>query len=216
MISDCADLIVYEDSFLLVLDKPPGMLIHPTVNESGHTLYDLVRNYYANRQMDATAHPVSRLDRFTSGLVIFAKEGIIHARLSQGLFEKEYLAITDRKPTADFGLIDAPIARKENSIIERCVNLDNGKPARTEYKVLKSGKHTLLALRLHSGRTHQIRVHLAYIGCPLHGDGLYGIPAPAGRHALHCWKLRFRHPVGDTILEITRNMPRDMWEILNT
>lgn len=216
MIRDCTDLIVYEDDFLLVLDKPPGTLVHPTVQESGHTLYDLVRNYYVNRQTAATVHPVSRLDRFTSGLVVFAKEGIVQAWLSQGLFEKEYLAISDNPPRADAGTIDAPIARKEGSIIQRCIDYANGKPARTEYRVLQSGRHILMAVRLCSGRTHQIRVHLASIGCPLHGDGLYGPPAPPGRHALHCWKLRFRHPVSDTIMEITRNMPRDMWEILNT
>lgn len=204
-------IIAYEDDYLLIIDKPAGVLVHPTVKESGATLYDMVKNYYAEKHLDATVHPVSRLDRFTSGLVIFAKEGVVQAWLDKGPFEKEYLAITETMPPAMTGIIDAPIARAEGSIIERCVS-PQGRQAITEYRVVKAGKHPLLALKLRTGRTHQIRVHLAHIGCPVIGDGLYGIKAPPGRHLLHCWRLKFTHPVGDQLIEITRIPPKDMLE----
>lgn len=202
-------LIAYEDDFLLIIDKPAGILVHPTVKEAGNTLYDWVKTYYALKGEQATVHPVSRLDRFTSGLVVFAKEGIVQAWLDKGLFEKEYLAITECMPSEKSGIINAPIARKAGSIIERCVD-PNGKEAITEYQVIQGKKHPLVKLKLHTGRTHQIRVHLAHIGCPVVGDGLYGKPAPQGRHLLHCYRLKFRHPVGEQIIEITRILPKDM------
>lgn len=205
------EIIAYEDDYLLIIDKPAGMLVHPTVKERGETLYDLVQNYYGEHHSQATVHPVSRLDRFTSGLVIFAKEGIVQAWLDKGPFEKEYLAITEAMPPAMDGIIDAPIARAEGSIIERCVS-PLGKQAITEYQVIKAGSHPLLKLKLRTGRTHQIRVHLAHIGCPVMGDGLYGTKAPPGRHLLHCWRLKFTHPVGDQLIEITRIPPKDMLE----
>jgi 23S rRNA pseudouridine1911/1915/1917 synthase len=118
--------IAYEDDYLLIIDKPAGMLVHPTVNEWGCTLYDYVTEYYTSKNISANIHPVSRLDRHTSGLVIFAKEPIIQHWLSQQQMDKEYLAIvTGELPEAD-GIIEAPIARKEGSIIERCVS-ENGK-----------------------------------------------------------------------------------------
>jgi len=200
------NLIVYEDDFILILDKPPGILVHPTVKESGSTLYDMVKEYYEKQGLELGIHPVSRLDRFTSGLVIFAKEGVVQGWLDRGFFEKEYLAITEGMPPAMSGIIDAPIARKPGSIIERCIDT-NGKPAITEYKVIKNGARPILALKLRTGRTHQIRVHLASIGCPVVGDGLYGIPGPQGRHLLHCWKISFQHPLSDNLITITRIPP---------
>lgn len=202
-------IIAYEDDYLLVIDKPAGVLVHPTVKEHNDTLYDWVDDYYQKQGINASVHPVSRLDRFTTGLVIFAKEGTIQGLLVKENFEKEYLAITDGMPSTLQGIINAPIARKEGSIIERCI-AENGKSAITEYKVIKQGVHPLLALKLQTGRTHQIRVHLAYIGCPVHGDGLYGIRQGQGRHLLHAWRLKFKHPVGGQIVEITRNLPEDM------
>lgn len=204
------DLIVYEDDFILILDKPPGILVHPTVKESGSTLYDLVKQYYAEQGLPLGVHPVSRLDRFTSGLVIFAKEGVVQRWLDQGFFEKEYLAVTEGHPPATYGIINTPIARKTGSIIERCTD-PQGKPAVTEYRVIKSGARSLLTLKLHTGRTHQIRVHLASIGCPVAGDGLYGTPGPQGRHLLHCWKISFQHPLSDHFITITRMPPEQFF-----
>lgn len=206
--------IAFEDDYLLIIDKPPGMLIHPTVNESGCTLYDYVAAYYKTRGIDAGIHPVSRLDRNTSGLVIFAKEPVIQYWLSQREIAKEYLAIVTGKLPDDAGVIEAPIARKPGSIIERCVDT-GGKYAKTAYKTLytKNDK-TLVQLRLYTGRTHQIRVHMAHIGCPLYNDNLYGTPGPQSRHALHAYKLSFIHPVSDLPLEITRELPKDLRKII--
>ena len=206
-------IICYEDEYLLILDKPAGVLVHPTVQERGETLYDWVGKYYAKKNIVASVHPVSRLDRFTSGLVIFAKEGIVQGWFDKSKVEKEYLAITERMPKNLQGIIDAPIARKEGSIIERCVN-ESGKRAITEYEVIKAGEKPLLKLKLLTGRTHQIRVHLAYIGCPVVGDGLYGEKGTQGRHLLHAARLKFFHPVGDQLIEITRMLPEDMRKYL--
>ena len=206
--------IAYEDDYLLIIDKPAGMLVHPTVNEWGCTLYDYVTEYYQRKGITANIHPVSRLDRHTSGLVIFAKEPIIQHWLSQQQMDKEYLAIVTGELPNDEGIIEAPIARKEGSIIERCVS-ENGKYAKTSYKLLAKRKDlSLLQVKLFTGRTHQIRVHMAHIGCPLFNDNLYGTPGPQSRHALHAFKLRFIHPVSDTPVEITRTLPEDLRRII--
>lgn len=209
------DMIAYEDDFLLVLDKPAGMLVHPTVSERGGTLYDYVKDYYEHSSITADIHPVSRLDRNTSGLVIFAKEPIVQFWLSQQEVDKEYLALAQGRLQQTQGIIEAPIARKEGSIIERCVDYECGKYAKTAYEVLGYyGGNTLLRVRLYTGRTHQIRVHLAHIGHPLVDDNLYGTPGPQSRHALHAYRLAFKHPVSDNFLEITRILPADLRKIL--
>ncbi len=208
-------MIAYEDEFLLIIDKPAGMLVHPTVNERGFTLYDYVSNYYTRQGITAGIHPVSRLDRNTSGLVIFAKEPIVQFWLSQQQMQKSYLAIVTGNLPADEGIIEAPIARKDGSIIERCVDFEKGKYSKTAYKLLKRVKDkSLVELQLFTGRTHQIRVHMAYIGCPLFNDNLYGTPGPQSRHALHAYKIGFIHPVSDVPLEITREQPADLRRLL--
>lgn len=208
-------MIAFEDDFLLIIDKPAGMLVHPTVSQCEGTLYDLVKSYYAHKGITADIHPVSRLDKNTSGLVIFAKEPIIQFWLSQAEVVKEYVAIAQGHLAEQQGIIDAPIARKEGSIIERCVDFERGKEAKTAYMVLGYyGDNTLIKLRLFTGRTHQIRVHMAHIGHPLVDDNLYGTPGPQSRHALHAYRLAFKHPVGDMQLEITRTLPEDLRKIL--
>lgn len=206
--------IFYEDDYLLIINKPAGMLVHPTVKEDGSTLYNYVARYYAERQFKNTIHPVSRLDRNTSGLVIFAKEPQVQFLLSKQAVCKKYLAIVTGTLPADCGSIEAPIARKEGSIIERCVDA-TGKYARTDYKLISRHKAgNLVKVQLHTGRTHQIRVHMAYIGCPLYNDNLYGTPGPQSRHALHAYYLGFQHPLTGAFLEISCALPNDLLKIL--
>lgn len=209
--------IRYEDEALLVVNKPPGILVHPTAKEDFHSLSSEIREYYRQQGWLLTLHPVSRLDRNTSGLVVFAKLPEIQGQLIKQGMQKEYLAlVTGRLPTAH-GIIDMPIARKPGSIIEREINPD-GKACKTEYwSILSSEENlansslSLVRCRLYTGRTHQIRVHFASIGCPLWHDNLYGnIPGPPLRHGLHAYKIAFEHPWTHTWLEIVSALPDDL------
>lgn len=209
-----AGAIFYEDDYLLIINKPAGMLVHPTVKEDGQTLYNYVARYYSEHSLDHNIHPVSRLDRNTSGLVIFAKKPEIQFHLSKQDVCKKYLAIVTGTLTGTSGSIEAPIARKEGSIIERCVS-KTGKYARTDYKLIcRQNDLSLIEIQLYTGRTHQIRVHMAHIGCPLYNDNLYGTPGPQSRHALHAYYLGFKHPITDALLEISSALPNDLLKIL--
>jgi len=211
---DDPNYIVYEDDALLVVNKPAGMLVHPTVRQERDALTSLVERYYLAIDYWCNAHLLLRLDRNTSGLVLFAKSPEYQNIIMRSKPRKEYLAIvTGNLPQAE-GIIDAPLGRREGSIIERCVRPD-GKKARTGYKILRrSGELTLVQLRLFTGRTHQIRVHLASVGCPVLHDTLYGKPGPRLRQALHAFKLGLTHPVTGRDLEITSGLPDDLHALL--
>ena len=206
--------ILYEDDVLLAVAKPAGLVTHNNDSSGGPALSRRVAWYYLQQQIPAGIHPVSRLDRETSGVVLFAKNACIHHMLSQQKLEKTYLGITVGRWDRVQGTLDSPIARKPGSIVERCIN-PTGQTAITHYKVLRQGpEFSLLQFQLETGRTHQIRVHCASAGHPLFGDHLYGDPGPQSRHYLHAYQLTFLHPITKKLLTITAPIPKDMEEII--
>ncbi|MBQ8038566.1 MAG: RluA family pseudouridine synthase [Lachnospiraceae bacterium] len=207
--------ILYEDEDILVIDKPANMPIHPSLNHYENTLANAVCHYFASQNIPYTFRCVNRLDKNTTGLTIVAKHMLSSAILSQDVavknIEREYLAIVSGE-TDDSGTIDAPIGRKGASTIERQIDYENGERAVTHYRKIdtKNG-YTLLSLKLDTGRTHQIRVHMSSIGHPLIGDFLYhptSMELP--RQALHSHRLRFIHPITKETMEFTAPLPQDM------
>lgn len=193
--------IVYEDDGLLILNKPAGIPVHPSMLHYTNSLSNGVRFYFDTINLKKKIRPVNRLDLDTSGLIIFAKNEYIQEHLikqmSNGTFHKEYMCLVEGVFKNICGTINAPIARKEGSIIERCVDI-NGKYAITDYEVIKAyDNYSLVKCILKTGRTHQIRVHMAYIGHPLLGDTLYGNGKSdlINRQALHSYRISFLHPV---------------------
>ncbi len=210
--------IVYEDDYLLIVNKPADMLIHPTGPYLNHTLVNYIAGYYEERGIAAGIHPISRLDRQTSGLVIFAKKSFIQFALEIAALTKLYVGIVTGSPSEEQGMIDLPIGRKEGSIIEREINGLGAKPAQTKWQLLRKLDDglTLMEFQLLTGRTHQIRVHCASQGWPLLGDNLYGNASlPQGRHYLHCYRYQFLHPMTKELLTVTANYPGDFQNILN-
>jgi len=208
--------ISYEDEYLLIVNKPAGMLVHPTTNHLQGTLANLVAGYYKKSNISTGMHPVSRLDKNTSGLVLFAKKAYIQFAFTLHPMHKEYLGLVVGIPSEPCGTISVPISRKPGSIIEREVNKNTGKYARTDYCLIKTYKDiALVRFVLHTGRTHQIRVHSAYCGHPLYGDNLYGKKGPQGRHCLHANRLRFEHPITRKNIDVSCVLPPDMLKIIN-
>ena len=210
--------VVWEDEHLLVVNKPAGMTAHasnflpdtPTV--AGALAW--------SRGSDFIFHSVNRLDKGTTGLMVVAKSGYVHDRLRRmlhtGDFFREYRAVCVGCPPKAEGVIDAPIGRDETSTVRRCVRPD-GSPARTSYQVLAhKGPLTLVRLLPQTGRTHQLRVHMAFIGCPLAGDWLYGTEDPAliPRPALHACAITLTHPITGQALHLTAPLPEDMARLI--
>ena len=166
--------ILYEDEHLLAVDKPAGMLIHPSRSRNTGTLANLVAGYYEKCGQNSAFHPMTRLDRDTFGVVLLAKNSHIHSLLQQRAVEKTYHALVFGGPAEDSGIIDAPIARKPLPSLLREVRPD-GKPSVTEFRVLeRRGEVCKLALTPVTGRTHQLRLHCAHMGFPILGDPQYG------------------------------------------
>ena len=206
--------IIFEDDWLLVVNKPAGIAIHPSVLHYSDSLCNGIKFYFDKIGLKKKIRPVNRLDLNTSGLVVFAKceyiqECLIN-QMKNNQFKKEYLAVCNGFFDKKSDTINLPIARKENSIIERCIS-ENGQTAITHYEVLKEfDNYSLVKCSLETGRTHQIRVHMSAIGHPLLGDSLYGsISDLINRQALHCYNLQFIHPVDNNDLNFFGDLPND-------
>ena len=212
--------IVYEDECLLIINKPPNIAIHPSMLHYDNSLSNGVKYYFNLIGLHKKIRPVNRLDRNTSGLVIFAKNEYVQEFLIKEMqiktFSKEYLAILEGTLDKKQGTINAPIARKKDSIIERCID-NSGDNSITHYKVLKEfDNFSLVNFKLETGRTHQIRVHSSYIGHPILGDDLYGNKSNLiNRQALHSYKISFIHPKTRRKMHFEINMPQDMLNIIS-
>ena len=191
--------ILYEDEYLLAVDKPAGMLIHPSRSCNTGTLANFVLGYYARTDLRSAFHPLTRLDRDTFGIVLLTKNSHIHARMQATPVRKTYHALTLGGPAEDSGIIDAPIARKPLPSLLREVRED-GNPSTTEFTVL-GRTNVLCKLELHpvTGRTHQLRVHCAHMGFPIIGDPQYGgenaMDFGWPHQALCAKRLEFVHPI---------------------
>lgn len=212
--------IIYEDACLLIINKSSGMPIHPSMEHFEDSLSNGVKYYFNKIGLKKKIRPVNRLDKDTSGIVIFAKNEYIQECLIKQMkskqFLKEYIAVCDGIFENNKGTINAPIARKENSIIERCVS-ENGDIAITHYEVIKViDNYSIVKCILETGRTHQIRVHLAHIGHPLLGDTLYGLSSDLiSRQALHAHKISFIHPITKQPLIFTAEIPEDLKNLIS-
>ena len=207
--------IIYEDDWLLIVNKPSGIAIHPSILHFNNSLSNGIRFYFDKIGLKKKIRPVNRLDKDTSGLVIFAKceyiQECLSLQMQEGILKKEYLCLVSGTINQKSGTINLPIARKEGSIMERCID-EKGKQAITHYKVIKEFKnYSLVECRLETGRTHQIRLHMASIGHPLLGDTLYGTSSSLiSRQALHSYKIKFIHPITKKEIELIAKLPQDI------
>ena len=216
--SDLPLSIVYEDPDLLVINKPAGMPIHPSQGNYDNTLANACAWYFKEKGEPFVYRCINRLDRDTTGLLIIARHlysaSLLSAMMARREIHREYLALATGIIPED-GTITAPIARKEGSTIERIVDFKHGEYACTHYRRLSitdtDPVYSLVALKLDTGRTHQIRVHMTYIGHPLPGDFLYNPDySHISRQALHSHHLRFRHPITGEEMHFTAPVPEDM------
>ncbi|MDO5559320.1 MAG: RluA family pseudouridine synthase [Oscillospiraceae bacterium] len=217
--------IIYEDDHLLVVDKPKGMVVHPAAGNYNGTLVNALLYHCKGRlsSINGVIRPgiVHRIDKNTSGLLIVAKTDEAHnglaAQIKEHSFTREYEAIVEGRMKDMTGVIDAPIGRHKTDRKKMCVTDKNSKNAVTHYEVLEElGSYTYMKLRLETGRTHQIRVHMKYIGHPVLGDDVYGKPYKGiDGQCLHARKIGFIHPVTGEYLEFTSELPEYFQNILS-
>ena len=217
----CAPLsIVYEDEDLIVVNKPAGMPIHPSLNNYTNSLANALAWYYQQQRKPFIFRCCNRLDRDTSGLTVVAKHlvsgNILSTMTKKKEVRREYLAVVRGHIVPESGTISAPLARKGGTIIERVVDFDRGEPAVTHYHLVREANgHSLVSLQLETGRTHQIRIHLKHLGFPLVGDYLYNPDMEyISRQALHSFRLSFPHPITGEVMDFTAPLPEDMRNIL--
>lgn len=214
--------VVYEDTDIIVVNKPPGMVVHPTKSYQSGTLANGLLYYFAQKGEKCIVRLVSRLDMDTSGLILIAKNQFSHMSLARDMqkeeFKKSYLAVIHGNMEDYEGTINLPIFRDEESGIKRIVD-SRGQDSITHYKVIETYKNgQLLMMTLETGRTHQIRVHLSYLGHPLFGDSLYGKENDEkyiNRQALHAFLLTFPHPKNGKLIELKTDLPADMKQLIN-
>ena len=212
--------ISYEDEDLLVLNKPAGMPIHPSLNNYTNSMANALAYYFQSQGKPFIFRCCNRLDRDTSGLTIVSKHLVSGSILSDMTkyreVHREYLAIARGSVTPSEGTIQAPLGRKEGTIIERTVDWEHGEDAVTHYKVVKEANgHSLVSLRLETGRTHQIRIHMKYLGYPLIGDYLYNPDMEyMTRQALHSHHMEFTHPITGEHMSFTAPLPEDMARVM--
>lgn len=212
--------ILYEDDGLLIVNKSPNVPVHPSLNHYEDSLSNGIKYYFDSQGLKRKIRPINRLDKDTSGIVLFAKNEYIQECLIKQMktnkFEKEYLALVDGIIAKDEQTIIAPIARKESSIIERCIR-DDGDYAETDIELVNTyTNYSLVKCKLKTGRTHQIRVHTQYIGHPILGDTLYGNSSNLiNRQALHAYKVKFIHPITKQPMQIECELPEDMLTLVN-
>ena len=212
--------IIYEDEDLLVLNKPAGMPIHPSLNNYTNSIANALAYYFQSQGKPFIFRCCNRLDRDTSGLTIVSKHLVSGSILSDMTkyreVHREYLAIARGSVTPFEGTIQAPLGRKEGTIIERTVDWEHGEDAVTHYKVVKEANgHSLVSLRLETGRTHQIRIHMKYLGYPLIGDYLYNPDMEyMTRQALHSHHMEFTHPITGEHMSFTAPLPEDMAQVM--
>lgn len=225
--------ILYEDEWLLIVDKQANIPVHPSILHYENSLSNGIKYYYDKQNIQKKIRPINRLDKDTSGVVIFAKSEYIQDNIKINL--KEYIAVVEGKLPNSSGTIDKPISRKEGSIIERCID-ENGERAITHYEVFNTVKTknifdtkisnnifesddcenlpeylSVVRCILETGKTHQIRVHLSSIGNPILGDDLYGKKSNLiSRQALHCHHINFIHPITQKKCDIVSPIPKDM------
>ena len=212
--------IIYEDEDLLVLNKPAGMPIHPSLNNYTNSMANALAYYFQSQGKPFIFRCCNRLDRDTSGLTIVSKHLVSGSILSDMTkyreVHREYLAIARGSVTPSEGTIQAPLGRKEGTIIERTVDWEHAEDAVTHYKVVKEANgHSLVSLRLETGRTHQIRIHMKYLGYPLIGDYLYNPDMEyMTRQALHSHHMEFTHPITGEHMSFTAPLPEDMARVM--
>lgn len=216
--------VLYEDEDLIVINKPAGLPIHPSMENYYHSLANGLAWYYQSKGETFVFRCTNRLDRDTSGVTVVAKNALSASILSEmgarHELHREYLAIVRGRVFPTYGTIRAPLARVGDSIIERAVDYERGEPAVTHYQTLrylpdKGEGHSLVSLVLETGRTHQIRVHMRHLGYPLIGDYLYNPDMQLiGRQALHSWRMTFLHPVTGRLFTFTAPLPEDMERIV--
>ncbi|SKA75445.1 23S rRNA pseudouridine1911/1915/1917 synthase [Clostridium sp. USBA 49] len=213
--------VVYEDMDVIVVNKPSGIVVHPTKSYPNGTLANGLLYYFKEKNENCIVRLVSRLDMDTSGLILIAKNQFSHMALARDMqndnFKKNYLAIVHGKLKSKEGTIDLPIYRPEKDSIKRIVDY-RGQKSITHFNVIEEfNLGSLVKLTLDTGRTHQIRVHLSYIGNPIYGDSLYGTDKDdiyIKRQALHAYKLAFPHPRTGEIITLESNLPKDMQELI--